>query len=350
MRQAIFSTSGALGIHRLFAFLNRNRPIVLTFHGVTATPPRNICNYEGMHLELPVFARLMEHVASRYRAVPLARVVEWLEGGSAPLERAVVVTFDDGFRNVLTTAAPVLQRLNLPATLFVATDFVFDRKMLWPDRLLSALALTPRAGIDVEWDNASHVLDLRDDAHKIAANRRLRAVCKALPQSERLALVERVIDRLGVEESRLPGAWDGQRPLDPSELKKLPEAGIEVGSHTCSHPIVSRLEPREAKRELEESKRRIEAATGRPCLDFAYPNGGPGDFNPETHRAVKEAGYRSAVTTIKRRVARADGCFEIPRCTLTHNQVTIEEFASEVSGFPSALRAVRQRMRSGHAS
>ena len=350
MRQAIFSTSGALGIHRLFAFLNRNQPIVLTFHGVTATPPRNICNYEGMHLELAVFTRLMEHVASRYQAVPLGRVVDWLEGRSAPPERAVVVTFDDGFRNVLTTAAPVLDRLGIPATLFVAADFVFEQRMLWPDRLLSALALTSRTGIDVEWNHASHALDLRDDARKIAANRKLRAVCKALPQADRLALVERVVDRLGVEESRLAGAWDDQRPLDPSELKQLPGKGIEIGSHTCSHPIVSRLEPQDAKRELEESKRRIEAATGRPCLDFAYPNGGPGDFNAQTHDAVKNAGYRAAVTTIKRRVARTDGCFEIPRCTLTHNQVTLDEFASEVSGFASALRAVRQGIQSGHAA
>ena len=350
LRQAIFSTSGALGIHRLFAFLNRNQPIVLTFHGVTATPPRNICNYEGIHLDLSVFARLMGHLASHYQTVSLARVVDWLEGRSAAPERAVVVTFDDGFRNVLTTAAPVLQRLNIPATLFVTTDFVFEGKMLWPDRLLSALALTGEARVEVEWANESHVFELGDDTRRIEASRALLALCKSLPQAERLALLERVIDRLGVEESRLRGAWDDQRPLDPSELKKLPEAGIEVGSHTCSHPIVSRLEPREVKRELEESKRRIEAAVGRPCLDFAYPNGAPGDFNPQTHREVMEAGYRSAVTTIKRRVGRADRCFEIPRCTLTHNQITMDEFASEVSGFPGALRAVRRRIGSGRAA
>jgi peptidoglycan/xylan/chitin deacetylase (PgdA/CDA1 family) len=292
----------------------------------------------------------MEHVAARYQPVPLGRVVDWLEGRSAPPERAVVVTFDDGFRNVLTTAAPVLQKLGIPATLFVATDFVFEQRMLWPDRLLSALALTTRDGIDVEWNHESHPLDLRDDARKIAANRRLRALCKALPQADRLALVERVIDGLGVEEPRLRGAWDDQRPLDPSELKKLPETGIEVGSHTCSHPIVSRLEPREMKRELEESKRRVEAATGRPCLEFAYPNGGPGDFSPQTHQGVKEAGYRCAVTTIKRRVVHTDGCFEIPRCTLTHNRITMHEFASEVSGFPSALRGVRRLVRPGRAA
>jgi peptidoglycan/xylan/chitin deacetylase (PgdA/CDA1 family) len=218
--------------------------------------------------------------------------------------------------------------------------------MLWPDRLVCALALTRRARLDVEWANESHDFDLRDDARKIDASRRLLSMCKALPQADRVAFLKRVLDRLGVEESRLASAWDDQRPLDPSELKKLPEAGIEIGSHTCSHPIVARLDAQEAKRELGESKRLIEASVGRPCVDFAYPNGGPGDFNDQTHLHVMEAGYRSAVTTIKRRVTRSDGRFEIPRCTLTHNRITMAEFASEVSGFPGTLRAAKHRIQS----
>lgn len=344
LRHAIFSISGALGVNRLFASFHRNQPIVLTFHGVTADPPRNICNYEGLHLHLPVFARLMEHVARHYRAVPLARIADWLEGKSAAPERAVVVTFDDGFRNVLTTAAPVLRKLGIPATLFVATDFVFDGKMLWTDRLLSALALTDAAQLTIEWGNETRTLDLRGDLRKIEANRSLLAACKALPQRERVAMVERVIAQLGVAESRLPGAWVDQRPLEATELKRLPELGIEVGSHTCSHPIVSRLDDSDMKRELEESRRRIEGAVGRPCIEFAYPNGGVGDFDERAQRRVREAGYRCAVTTLKRRVSQCDGCFEIPRCTLTHNEITTAEFAAEVSGFPGALRAMKRRV------
>jgi peptidoglycan/xylan/chitin deacetylase (PgdA/CDA1 family) len=343
LRHAVFSISGAFGVHRLFASLHRHQPIVLAFHGVTASPARNICNYEGMHLHVSIFARLMRHLVARYRVVPLACVVDWLEGRGSPPPRAVVVTFDDGFRNVLTTAAPVLQRLGIPATLYVAADFVFDGRMLWPDRLLSALALTRRSHVDVEWGGETHGFDLRGDDRKIDANRRLRAVCKSLPQAGRLALVEDVVARLGVAESALAGAWDDQRPLDPGELGRLAAAGIEVGSHTCSHPIVTRLEAADARRELEESKRVIEAAVGRPCLDFAYPNGQPGDFDRESHLRVREAGYRSAVTTIKRRVTPGNGCFEIPRCTLTHNRVSVAEFAAEVSGFAGSLRAMKQR-------
>lgn len=343
MKKTAFSISGALGVHRLSASLHRHQPIVLTFHGVTADPPGHLCNREGLHLHRPIFARLMAHVAARYRPVPLMQVVEWLEGGRPVPERAVVVTFDDGFRNVLTDAAPVLRRLGIPATLFVATDFVFAGRMLWPDRMMAALALTREKRLAAEWPGGRREFDLSDDARKAAANHALRAVAKSLPQAERLALVDDIVARLGVEEARLPGAWDGFRPLEPAELALLPELGVTVGSHTCGHPIVSKLGAEDMKRELTVSKAMIEKATSQPCPEFAYPNGGPADFNEETRRQVMAAGYRCAVTTIKRRVVVGDDCFSLPRCTLTHNRISTAEFAAELSGFPGVLRELRSR-------
>jgi hypothetical protein len=87
----------------------------------------------------------------------------------------------------------------------------------------------------------------------------------------------------------------------------------------------------------------IEKVTGEACDEFAYPNGGPGDFNDDTRARVIDAGYRCAFTTIKRRVSRVDDRFEIPRCTLTHNRVTVAEFAAELSGLPGTLRALLNR-------
>jgi hypothetical protein len=79
------------------------------------------------------------------------------------------------------------------------------------------------------------------------------------------------------------------------------------------------------------------------CDQFAYPNGGPGDFSAQTRAAAIDAGYRCAFTTIKRRVAAGDDRYEIPRCTLTHNRITVAEFSAGVSGFSDMLRALRDR-------
>jgi peptidoglycan/xylan/chitin deacetylase (PgdA/CDA1 family) len=344
LKQAVYSISGALGVDRAFAFLNRNRPVVLAFHGVTAEAPGHLCNHEGLHLHRPIFERLMTFIASRYHAVPLSRVVDWLEGSGSLPDRAVAVTFDDGYRDVLTQAGPVLKRLGIPATLFVATDFVFGGEMLWPDRLLSALHLTREPRLSVATTRGALDLPLGGGAEKIAAEGQLLAVLKSLPDPDRIALLDRIVERLGVDEARLATAWPDHAPLVPHELAQLPAFGIEVGSHTCSHAIVTRMSEAQAKRELSESKRLIEAASGRACQHFSYPNGGPADYDARTRQYVVDAGYRSAVTTIKTAVTPLQDPFEIPRCVLAHNRVTLSEFAAEVSGLPRFLRGVKGRL------
>jgi len=330
-----------LGVNRISAALHRNRPVILTFHGVTSDTSDTICNDEGLHLHRPLFERLMGHVARHYHPVPLARVVDWLEGKEAAPERAVCVTFDDGFRNVLTEAGPALKRYGIPATLFVTTDFVFKQQMLWPDRLVSAIAITREP--EIAPIGAKRSFDLTTREAKLRANAALNTLCKSLPQPERLALLKDIIERLHVDESQLASAWDGFRPIDPDEMRLLRGIGVTVGAHTCSHPILARLSAAEQSRELTASKQLIERVTGEACDCFAYPNGGPGDFDDNTRARVIDAGYRCAFTTIKRRVSRVDDRFEIPRCTLTHNRVTVAEFAAELSGLPGALRALLNR-------
>jgi len=339
VKQSLYSMTEILGVNRISAALHRNRPVVLTFHGVTSDTSDTICNDEGLHLYRPLFERLMQHVVRYYNPVPLARVVDWLEGKDGPLERAVCVTFDDGFRNVLTEAGPVLKRLGIPSTLFVTTDFVFKKQMLWPDRLVSAIATTREARLEIEVRDANHSFDLTTRDAKLRTNTELNALCKSVSQEERLALLGGIIERLHVDETQLLSAWEGFRPIDPDEMRLLRNIGMTVGAHTCSHPILARLTAAEQSRELTESKSLIEGVTGYACDQFAYPNGSPGDFDEGTRARVIEAGYRCAFTTIKRRMSRADDRFEIPRCTLTHNRVTAAEFATELSGLPGALRA-----------
>ncbi|HEU4929606.1 MAG TPA: polysaccharide deacetylase family protein [Candidatus Krumholzibacteria bacterium] len=344
MKQAILSISGVLGVDRLFAYLNRNRPVVLVFHGVTADPPGHFCNHEGMHLYRPLFEGLMEFIARRYNPVALGTIVDWLGGDVSLPDRAVAVTFDDGYRNVLTEAAPVLARLGIPGTLFVATDFVFRKDPLWTDRLTGALYLTREPRLSLEMDGGTVELSLSNEADKIAAENRLLSLCKKLPDSDRVALVDRIVASLAVDEARVSRAWGDHAAISPEELPRRFDDGLDVGSHTCTHAIVSRMRGEQMDFELAESRRLIESATGRPCTLFSYPNGGPADFDARTRRAVVAAGYRGAVTTIKTAVTPLQDRFEIPRCTLTHNHITLREFAAEVSGFPRFLRGAKARV------
>lgn len=156
--------------------------------------------------------------------------------GGEPSGRIVAVTFDDAYRSVLEQALPILDGLGLPATVFVPTDFPDGGPMTWP-------------GIDT-WLGGEHESEL------------------------------------------LPLSW--------AELRGLGEAGWEIGSHSCSHPFLSRLDQAELERELGESRRRVEEEMDRPCRSLAYPYG---DHDERVARAAAAAGYEAACT-VPRRLTR----------------------------------------------
>ncbi|UCG51626.1 MAG: polysaccharide deacetylase family protein [Candidatus Latescibacterota bacterium] len=342
MRGALYSISNTFGVERLFTFLNRDRPMVLAFHGVTSEEPGHICNHDGKHLHLPIFTRFMEYLRARYAPVSLNRVLDWLEGRDELPDRAVSVTFDDGYLNVLDNAVPVLKRLGIPATVFVVTDFVRKGKMIWTDEVVSAVAMTREPRLALAWKDEMIELPLSNVKEKIEADRRIRSVCKSLADSERGRLLADIFARLHVDETMLKSAWGDHAPLRPSDIKTLREQGIEVGSHSRSHRILARCKPDEMADELETSKHWIEETTNAPCEHFSYPNGRPGDFSDDTRHYVIKSGYRCALTTVTKRVKRGDDQFEIPRYTLGNNQTTLTEFAAEMSGYPSLLRTLKR--------
>jgi peptidoglycan/xylan/chitin deacetylase (PgdA/CDA1 family) len=260
----------------------------------------------------------------------------------------VAVTFDDGYRNVLTNAVPVLDRLRIPATVYVVTDFLREGKMVWTDTIVSALAETGKKRLTLDASGRLIDLSIGNDKEKAATDVELRALCKSLADRERVDLVERIVAALGVGERDLAAAWPDHEPLRPEELKTLIDHGVEVGSHTKGHKILTRCSPDETRRELEESKRFIESATGKPCEEFSYPNGGRGDFDSRTGAAAREAGYTCAVTAIPMRALHGQDPFEIPRYTLADNETTMAEFAAELSGYPGFVRAIKRKMTRGN--
>lgn len=147
-----------------------------------------------------------------------------------PAERTVVVTFDDAHLSVGELAAPILAELGIPATVYVPTDF-------------------PDSGRPMGWDGYDIWLGTEH---------------------------ERELACMG---------WD--------RLRELAASGWEIGSHTCSHPHLPRLEEAEIATELSRSRERCEAEISAPCLSLAYPYG---DFDERVVSAARKAGYRFAAT------------------------------------------------------
>ena len=241
-------------------------------------------------LPVDVFDRQMRLIARHYVALPVEELVDRLRAGTVP-RNAVAITFDDGYRDLLTHAAPILARYHLPATVFLATGFIGSGETPWYDRLATALKCTSAPRVAIPFSDEQLPLDSREA--RLRALGRLQAHWKSLPEVDARKALDGLLENLGA------GDHDYRKNafLRWDDVHALRGLGFRIGAHTVSHPILSRVSMDRARAEIMDSRRVIEARCGVAPRAFAYPNGGKADYTPEVVELVRSAGFDCAVTT-----------------------------------------------------
>lgn len=285
------------------------RLLILVYHRVHE-PHRGKLSFlsETLAVSPARFDAQMGFLSRHYRVMPLAEALRSLDEASASAKDAVVITFDDGYRDNLTDALPALSRYELPATIFVATDHIGTGTLTWFDRLVPLLetldlaALRQRAAalLSPEIDGLIERYLAGSVAERKVAVNLLSEVLKRLPEERKRELLAAF-----VTSARVPVARDGeggegqaQLMLDWAEMRAMTEARIDFGSHTCSHPIMTRIPPGDLAREIADSKRAIEAELGIPCVFFAYPNGRAEDCPERIGEMLAAQGYAAACANV----------------------------------------------------
>ena len=270
------------------------RGIVLMYHRVSGE-----ADPMGMSIAPERFDRHLAAVKRRARIVPLAELVRRMSAG-APLDGDLAaITFDDGYRDNHAVALPILKRHGASATIFVTTDFVDGRRRPLSSRLIDSLGrLWQRRRPPSIWTDSGDpgvdaaIRALLDRPHDL----RLLAPLKRAYRRLSWERVEDLAARLE-ELAEKPPAPGGEF-LSWDEVRALAKEGIEIGSHTVAHPILSRVSREQGRHELLASRQRLEKETGSPVRGFAFPNGKTGDFTEEDVGALPEAGYEYGCTAL----------------------------------------------------
>lgn len=263
-----------------------------------------------------VFAHQMAFLARYYRVVSLDEALGMLAGAYPWVDGAVVITFDDGYEDNHRIAWPLLRELGLPATIFLATDYVGPNAAIWLNRLYIAVRQTPLTSFSVpEVLGLREVaLMLRTPAERLAAARKLVGALYSVPPQDRLVLTERLLEELRVDISRIRPTPSSLRMLTWEQIGEMAAGGlITFGSHGCSHSIASRLSDQLLRDEVSRSKAIIERQIGKPVRYFAYPNGTPGDWDRRAIGMLRELGYVAAVTMQFGVASESADVFELPR-------------------------------------
>jgi peptidoglycan/xylan/chitin deacetylase (PgdA/CDA1 family) len=253
-----------------------------------------------------VFEAQMRVIAESFTALPVSEAVDRLRAGGLP-SRSVCITFDDGYLDNAEVALPILKRLGLPATFFVATGYL-DGGRMWNDTVVEALRVMPGPVLDLQaW--GLPVFELDSVSSRRRAIQQILPALKYLPSAEREARAGQLAADAGLSAAKGP-------MMGEAHVGALRAAGMEIGAHSVTHPILSRTTPELARREIDESGQRLGEILRERIRLFAYPNGKPGqDYGPEHVRMVRDAGYSAAVSTAWGVASAGADVYQLPRFT-----------------------------------
>lgn len=236
------------------------------------------------------FAAQMRFIRERYRVVSLEQLCAELESPESRVP-SVAVTFDDGYRDVYTHAFPILQAYRVPATVYATAGAIEGGQVPWYDRVFLALQVMPGKQLELPLDRP-RCYSLSSPGERYRAALDVVAQLRCLSNRRREEVGAILESQITLPSDELAG-----RMLTWEELRTMHRAGIAIGSHTMTHPVVSQLSPAELEEELSGSKRLLENRLDAPVRDFAFPFGQPADCGTSAAASLARWGYRSAATT-----------------------------------------------------
>ena len=233
------------------------------------------------------FDRQMQHLARNYRVVSAEEVVAAIRSDRALPGRAVLVTFDDAYRDFADTAWPIMRKYGLPATVFVSSDYPdHPERSYWWDRLYHAFSRARASSV-----SAGNLGLLRLDSleARMGSLRLVQERVKQLPHADALRLVDDVCRALESDFESVATVLTWQ------ELRSLAAAGVTIGGHTRSHAALDRLPIQGVHEEVRGCRADVARELGTPPCVFAYPFGSHNDTVVE---AVRQAGFELAFTCL----------------------------------------------------
>ncbi|MBF0510758.1 MAG: polysaccharide deacetylase family protein [Candidatus Omnitrophica bacterium] len=314
---------------------------VLMYHGFTDKEKHpGIENHHGKHLFIQKFEDQIVFLKNNYNVISVKELKEFFAEGRKFEKPSVLITFDDGYRSNFRLAFPVLQRHQVPAVVFVTTDFIDKKMPLWFDRIEYALERSTRKVLEFDFDGKAHQFDLRSLYDRIQTEHKIKDMIKSTSGQKDQILLQ--IEKALGESLDINHCPDIFAPLSWDEIRMMKTSGLlTIGSHTCSHAILTRCPQEDIKKELVESRKRIEEEIQAPCVDFSYPNGEKDDFSNTTHYLLSKCGYRLAFVSIVGSNDQLSNRYELKRLNI-HNAGDLHGFKRTLSGFFRSLRLVKK--------
>lgn len=262
----------------------RARLSILIYHRVLDEPDP----LTGDQCDKILFEAQISFLSTYFNILSLPEAIQRLKTGTLP-SKAACITFDDGYADNAENALPILQKLGVPATFFIATGFT-DGGIMWNDKVIELVRKAPGTTLDLNAINlGKHTISSPEQRRKTLFT--LIQELKYRTFEERHVLIEQMLQLI-------PVTLPVNIMMTTDQIRQLYHAGMEIGGHTLSHPILARTDDKTVYTEIVDGKNKLEDMIQAPVRFFAYPNGKPGqDYLPKHVAMLREIGFEAALAT-----------------------------------------------------
>lgn len=287
-----------LGLWQIMLFLEqrfgrRHHVVVLLYHNVTSPENAEFVSELGLGMPVSTFDMQVCMFTRWYRPLKSAELIDYLNGIARLDQDGVMITFDDGYKNIRSVAQPILERWNAPSMVFIATEYVESSRRFWWVRLddimlqispeaWNRLALQFKGPFEVR--NILDTMAIGDWQSRVRIREELRLALRGLTSQDQHSVLDRFDEFVPVRDTCLP-------TLNWTDILDMREHGFEFGAHTHTHANLLSLSPSEVHQELVRCINQMEAVLGHRPRAFAYPYG---NHNDSVAGEVQNAGLELA--------------------------------------------------------
>lgn len=277
------------------ARLDEREAAIFLFHGVINASPYAVRNYTCKNLEVAAFQSIVSSLLDAGGCpISMNDMLHHCETGEPYRPKSFAITFDDGFRNNLTVAAPLLRELGVPATFYITSGFVDANRMSWIDRIEFAVEHTARVSVRLPWDEQAYSCASAEERKRLLTE--IRRHAKSYPGYNLDALATEIIVRLNVADITSSSEPIDQK-LNWNEVRKLASLpGCVVGGHSHSHAILSFLDRPALETEIDLSLSMLREKAGIETTHYSYPEGLKHCYSDEVIAVLKDRGVRCCPT------------------------------------------------------
>jgi len=276
--------------------LLKNKLTILLYHGVTNKINNGLINFQGKHINHNKFNLQMEFVQKHCTPISIDEWIEMkLKNKSIP-EYPTIISFDDGFKNNISVAAPILNALAIPCVFYISTGLIDANKMFWVDIIEQCIHYTEKKVITIFLDKRKHY-EILSKSQKVSALLDIKRWCKSVKTFEK----DRLINELKQETQVIPNknlhdnyktlSWDDLREMNNNKL-------FTIGGHSVTHNILSLVDSTDLEFQISSCINKLSNELDTKIEHFSYPEGQINHFNSKVIEVLQNNGIKCCPTAI----------------------------------------------------